>query len=113
MDAPISGTAFSTPEVASVRLGSPLSLTVRMLPGTTPDQLTRVGRRIAPALGGMALRVEDRGHGWCIVTVLAVDPLAAGTVPLPTAATSALDALISAAGKAATRSPCTCATPHI
>jgi hypothetical protein len=62
-------------------LGPPLRLTVRMLEGQVPAQLGRVGHLIAPHLGGVALRVVDRGFGWAIVTMLTTDPLAA-THPL-------------------------------
>ena len=81
VDARIAGTGYRTPEVTYVQLGPPVRLTVRMLPGQVPAQLQKVGRLIAPHLGGLALRVEDRGHGWALVTVLTVDPLA-GTLPL-------------------------------
>jgi hypothetical protein len=76
VDAPIAGTSVRTPEVTHVRLGPPCQLTVRMLPGQLPSALARVGRQIGPHLGGIGLRVEDRGHGWAIVTVLTEDPLA-------------------------------------
>lgn len=81
VDSPVAGTSVRTPEVTNVVLGPPARLTVRMLPGQVPAQLARVGRQIAPHLGGISLRVADRGHGWALVDVLTVDPLA-GTVPL-------------------------------
>lgn len=81
VDSPIAGTSFRTPTVTNVVLGSPLRMTVRMLEGTIPAQLSRAGHLIAPHIGGQALRVVDRGHGWGIVTVLTEDPLA-GVLPL-------------------------------
>jgi S-DNA-T family DNA segregation ATPase FtsK/SpoIIIE len=80
VDSPIAGTSWRTPEIVEVRLGSSVGLTVRMLEGQVPAQLARVGRLIAPHLGGVALRVADRGFGWAVVTVLASDPL---VDPLP------------------------------
>ncbi|MDN5856881.1 MAG: hypothetical protein L0K86_29395 [Actinomycetia bacterium] len=82
VDGPVAGTTHRAPEVTHIGLGGPsLRLTVRMLPGQEPAQLARVGRLIAPHLGGLALRVTDRGHGWALVDVLTADPLA-GVVPL-------------------------------
>lgn len=81
VDAPVAGTSVRTPEVTNIELGPPVRLTVRMLPGQVPEHLARVGRLIAPHLGGVALRVVDRGFGWALVTVLTVDPLA-GVLPL-------------------------------
>jgi S-DNA-T family DNA segregation ATPase FtsK/SpoIIIE len=81
VDAPVAGTGFRTPEVTNIDLGPPTRFTVRMLPGQVPTQLQRAGLLIAPHLGGVALRVEDRGLGWAIVTVLDVDPLT-GVLPL-------------------------------
>jgi hypothetical protein len=81
VDGPIAGTGYRTPEITNVELGPPLRMTVRMLEGTVPAALSRVGHLIAPHLGGVALRVLDRGFGWALVTVLTVDPLAA-TLPL-------------------------------
>jgi hypothetical protein len=76
VDSPIAGTSFRTPELTHVELGPPLRFTVRMLEGTVPDALARAGNLLAPHLGGMALRVADRGFGWAVVTVLTSDPLA-------------------------------------
>lgn len=98
VDAPISGTSVRTPEVTHVDPGPPARLTVRMLPGQLPEHLSRVGRLIAPHLGGVALRVQDRGFGWAIVTVLTVDPLT-GTVPRPPPAASALHPLMVGRGE--------------
>ena len=81
VDGPIAGTSVRTPSVTNVALGPPIRLTVMMLPGQVPDQLRYAAHLIAPHLGGKALRVEDRGHGWCIVTLLAEDPLD-GVLPL-------------------------------
>lgn len=92
VDAPIAGTSHRTPEVTHVDLGPPVRLTVRMLPGQLPEQLARAGRRIAPHLGGLALRVTDRGHGWALVDLLVVDPLAAA-VPRARPVASALHPL--------------------
>jgi hypothetical protein len=77
VDAPVAGTSYRTPAVTNIVLGSPLRMTVRMLEGQVPAQLGRAGYLIAPHLGGVALRVQDRGFGWAIVDVLTVDPLAA------------------------------------
>ncbi|QJY46945.1 FtsK/SpoIIIE domain-containing protein [Pseudonocardia broussonetiae] len=82
VDSPIAGTSFRTPEVTNVELGTPLRMTVRMLEGTVPAALARAGHLIAPHLGGVALRVADRGFGWAVVTVLTSDPLA-GSLELP------------------------------
>lgn len=82
VDAPIAGTAYRTPEVTNVELGPPLRMTVRMCEGQVPAQLARIGHLIAPHLGGLALRVVDRGFGWAVVTVLTTDPLA-GVLELP------------------------------
>lgn len=92
VDGAIAGTSVRTPEVTHVDLGPPVRMTVRMLPGQLPEHLRRVSRLIAPHLGGVALRVVDRGHGWGTVTVLTADPLA-GTVPLPGPVRSALEPL--------------------
>lgn len=81
VDAPVAGTGWHTPEVTRIDLGPPVRMTVRMLPGQVPAALSRVGLLIAPHLGGVALRVRDRGHGWAVVTVLDVDPLD-GVLPL-------------------------------
>jgi hypothetical protein len=75
VDGPIAGTSVRTPSVTNLQLGPPIRLTVMMLPGQVPDQLRYAAHLIAPHLGGKALRVEDRGHGWCLVTLLAEDPL--------------------------------------
>lgn len=80
VDAPVAGTSHRAPDVTRVDLGPPLRMTVRMLPGQLPEHLAAVGRRIAPHLGGIALRVSDRGQGWALVDVLDRDPL---VVPLP------------------------------
>jgi len=77
VDAPIAGTSQRAPEVTRIELGDPVRIVARMPPGMVPDQLTRAGRLIAPHLGGIALRVTDRGHGWALVDVLTTDPLAA------------------------------------
>ena len=77
VDSPVAGTSFRTPIVTRIELGPPVRLTVRMLAGQVPAQLAAVGRLIAPHLGGIALRVHDRGHGWAQVDILTVDPLAA------------------------------------
>lgn len=92
VDAPIAGTSHRAPEVTHVDLGPPARLTVRMLPGQLPEHLAAAGRRIAPHLGGIALRVTDRGHGWALVDVLTVDPLA-GVVPHASPVGSALHPL--------------------
>ncbi|OJY53541.1 hypothetical protein [Pseudonocardia sp. 73-21] len=76
VDAPIAGTGFRAPEITHVELGPPVRLTVRMPPGMVPAALRRAGPLVAPHLGGVALRVTDRGHGWALVDVLTVDPLA-------------------------------------
>lgn len=76
VDAPIAGTGHRTPKLTSIRLGPPVSLTVQLCPGMTAGDIARAGRRIAPYLGGVDLRVADRGHGWAVVDVLATDPLA-------------------------------------
>lgn len=91
VDAPVAGTGWHTPEVATVRLGPPLTMTIRMLPGQVPAALARVGLLIAPHLGGVALQVRDRGYGWALVTVVDRDPLD-GVLPLhlPRAGSSAL-----------------------
>lgn len=81
VDSPVAGTGFRTPMVTDVRLGPPLQLTVRMLEGTVPAALQRAGLLIAPHIGGVALQVADRGHGWAVVEVLTIDPLA-GVLPL-------------------------------
>lgn len=81
VDGRVAGPAFSTPQITTVHLGDPTTFVVRMLPGTTPAQLALVGRLIAPALGGIALKVHDRGHGWALVELLTRDPLA-GVLPL-------------------------------
>ncbi len=76
VDAPIAGTGWHTPEVTRVQLGPPVRLTVRMVPGQIPAALQRAGLLVAPHLGGVMIRVEDRGHGFAVVTVLDHDPLA-------------------------------------
>src|SRR5690348_3275889 len=76
VDGAIAGTSFRTPVIEEVRLGPPLQLQVLMLPGVLPEALTRVGRQIAPFLGGRMLRVEDLEFGRARVTVLLEDPLA-------------------------------------
>lgn len=81
VDAPVAGTSQRTPTVTNIDLGPPTRFTVRMLGGQVPAQLARVGRLIAPHLGGIGLRVTDRGHGWALVELLTVDPLAV-VVPL-------------------------------
>lgn len=81
VDAPIAGTGFRAPTVAHVALGPPVRLTVRMPPGMVPAALQRAGLLIGPHLGGTALRVTDRGHGWALVDVLDHDPLD-GVLPL-------------------------------
>lgn len=81
VDAAIAGTGWRAPEVVDVQLGPPLRMTVRMCEGMIPAQLARAGRLIAPHLGGVALRVADRGFGWAGVTVLRTDPLEE-TLPL-------------------------------
>lgn len=81
VDSPVAGTSQRTPEVTRVQLGPPVRLTVRMLPGQIPAALTRVGPLIAPHLGGVGMRVTDRGHGWALVDVLDSDPLD-GVLPL-------------------------------
>lgn len=75
IDGVIAGTSVRTPKVTNVQLGPPIRLTVMMLPGQVPDQLRYAAHLIAPHLGGKALRVDDRGHGWCLVTLLSDDPL--------------------------------------
>lgn len=72
---------YRTPTVAHVELGPPTRLTVRMPEGQVPAALRKAGHLIAPHVGGVALRVVDRGHGWGVVTVLTEDPLA-GALPL-------------------------------
>lgn len=82
IDAPVAGSSIRTPEVTYVELGPPVRLTVRMPPGLVPAAVQRMAPLIAPHIGGVQLRVVDRGHGWAIVTVLDRDPLA-DTLPLP------------------------------
>jgi hypothetical protein len=81
IDSPIAGTSIRTPEVSYVVLGPPVQLTIRMPPGMVPASVQRAGPLIAPHLGGVQLRVQDRGRGWAVVTVLNTDPLD-GVLPL-------------------------------
>ncbi|GAA2887467.1 hypothetical protein GCM10010472_52240 [Pseudonocardia halophobica] len=71
-----SGPTVSTPAVASVTLGPPTVLIVRLLPGQLPEDLRKAAPRLAPHLGAVALRVEPRGLGWARVELLDRDPLA-------------------------------------
>ena len=78
---PVAGSMFRTPEITTLSLGPPVTLTVRCLEGTVPAQIRRASHLIAPHLGGITLRVVDRGFGWAVVTVLDHDPLD-GVLPL-------------------------------
>lgn len=75
------GATVSTPKVTGVRLGRRPQLVVALQPGQLVGDVRAAAHRIAPALGGVALRVEPRGLVHVLVTVLDVDPLAAA-VPL-------------------------------
>jgi hypothetical protein len=81
VDGPVAGTGYRAPAVTFVRLEPTVQLTVRMPEGMVPAQLQRVGLLIAPHVGGVQLRVQDRGHGWAVVEILDHDPLA-GVLPL-------------------------------
>lgn len=84
VDSPIAGTSVRTPRVTNVQLAlSPVRLTVQLIPGMGPEELARAGRLIAPHLGGIALRVTDRGHGWVLVDILTTDPLAGSHTTIP------------------------------
>jgi hypothetical protein len=76
VDGPVAGSGMLTPNITFIDLRAPVRLTVRMPGGMVPGQLRSVGHLIAPHLGGVDLRVVDRGHGWALVTILTEDPLA-------------------------------------
>ncbi|GAA1106800.1 FtsK/SpoIIIE domain-containing protein [Pseudonocardia alni] len=87
------GATITTPKVTAVRLGRRPELVVALQPGQLPADVRAVAHRLAPALGGVALRVEPRGLTHVRVTVLDVDPLADVVPPVPPVR-SALDPLI-------------------
>jgi S-DNA-T family DNA segregation ATPase FtsK/SpoIIIE len=70
-----SGPTIVTPALEEIRLGPPVVLTVRLMPGTVSADIRRHAYRIAPHLGARALRVLDAGFGRVTVELLAADPL--------------------------------------
>lgn len=79
----VSGATVITPKVTGVRLGPPARLMVALQPGQLIADVRAAAYRIAPSLGGVALRVEPRGLTHAAVTVLDRDPLAGLVEPVP------------------------------
>jgi hypothetical protein len=59
-----SGWTAAVPEVESVTLGEPTSITVQLLPGQIPEDLDALARRLSYALGFASLSVTELGHMW-------------------------------------------------
>lgn len=80
------GVVVSVPHVVYVDLGGPgrpVVLTVQLLPGQLAVDVAAVGRRLAEGMGVAAVRVEPFRHGYVLVTLLPVDPLAGVPSPRP------------------------------
>lgn len=77
----VSGPTITTPQVVDVTLGPPTVFVVRLLPGQLRSDVVGVGRRLAEGMGVPAIRVEQRGHNYVVVTLLTRDPLAGIVAP--------------------------------
>ena len=87
------GPTESVPHIVDVTLGPPLVFLVELLPGQVLADVRAVAHRLAGAFNAPALRVESHGHRHVRVELLAVDPLAVGTVARAQPVRSVLDPL--------------------
>lgn len=74
----VTGPTTLVPKVVDVTLTSPpepLILIVRLLPGQLPADITAAAHRLAPWVGGRALRVVPMSSNHVRIEVLRVDPL--------------------------------------
>lgn len=88
------GGCVTTPEVTHVHLAaSEAVLTVRMLPGQLPADLTNAAERLAFGMGAHGVRVEPFLADYVKVKLLATDPLA-DTITAVRPVVSALDPIL-------------------
>jgi S-DNA-T family DNA segregation ATPase FtsK/SpoIIIE len=78
----VTGTTHVVPRVEHVTIGPPTRLTVRLVPGMLPADISKAGPRLARSMGAFAIRVEPRGFTHALVELMPCDPLA-DTIPLP------------------------------
>lgn len=71
----VTGPTITTPQIVDLTLGPPTVLVVRLLPGQLRTDFLAIGRRLAEGMGAAAVRVEQRGHHFVVVTLLVRDPL--------------------------------------
>lgn len=76
------GTTICIPKLVDVSGGPDPILTIELLPGMLPADITALASRLAPALGAARLVVEPLGLRWARLHLLADDPLA-DVVTLP------------------------------
>ncbi|WFG44998.1 hypothetical protein [Pseudonocardia alni] len=72
----VTGPTARTPRVGSVMTGPPVSMLVELIPGQEPEDLTRVGGRLAHSLCFEGLRVVPHAGRWVRIELLDRDPLA-------------------------------------
>lgn len=72
----VTGPTARTPRVGSVMTGPPVSMLVELIPGQEPEDLTRVGGRLAHSLCFEGLRVVQHAGRWVRIELLDRDPLA-------------------------------------
>ena len=72
-----------TPPVVGFDMAGAVRLTVRLLPGMLPADLTSVSRRLAEGMGVASVRVVPAGTGYVTVTLLLEDPLTLTTTVVP------------------------------
>ncbi|WP_226350306.1 hypothetical protein [Pseudonocardia sp. ICBG601] len=72
----VTGPTARTPRVGSVITGPPVSMLVELIPGQEPEDLTRVGGRLAHSLCFEGLRVVPHAGRWVRIELLDRDPLA-------------------------------------
>lgn len=69
------GPTVRTPRVGRIVVDRPTTMLVELLPGQEPQDLSRVGDRLAHSLGFETLRVVPHGGRWVRVELLDQDPL--------------------------------------
>jgi S-DNA-T family DNA segregation ATPase FtsK/SpoIIIE len=85
----VTGGVDIAPELTHVHLGADaITMTVRVLPGMLPSDLTAVARRLAYGLGVAGVRVQRFRDPFVRVVLLTEDPLTAVVDPVPAAASA-------------------------
>ncbi|WP_130288433.1 hypothetical protein [Pseudonocardia sediminis] len=69
------GMTVRTPKIGRIVLGPPTSFLVELIPGQEPQDITRVGDRLAHSMCFERLRVVPYAGRWVRIELLAADPL--------------------------------------